>query len=288
MSKLAQLLDRGEIGPLIVAVVLLHVFGVKLATDRARVWSRGAGLLGFLAYFIWAWLEHAPETGDDALTLVVRALISAGLAYGVSLFALPALVVLVDRVWTAPVRAATEWRRDLSRSWRQRRERKQNVLRDAAARAEAERSEPARSVERQRQREESARQLEALAQSRRRRERARSDSLLYFHLNAPEIAGRFSREQFDEFTRQYLRDDLPPDDVEQHAAQLVDLMKGHLEKTGQHRPDADLLAYARWYAEEKAKIEAQDVHPHVKASHLAIFEERYAQLVDKLLEGMQP
>lgn len=288
MNAILRVLDQGNVVSLFFSVVLLHLVGERIAEPEHRRLARGPCLIAFFAYGGSAWVRRTPETGQNMQDLVVRSLLAAGLAYELSTFAMPLVLAIFNRLVVGPRRAIRHWWAERGRRRRDSWEHRQAEQRRRRESEEAARDEPSRRAAEEKARSASLERDRIVADSRRRRENARSECLLYYHLHAPEISFRFPRNKYDEFAGHYLRDDVPAEEVERQAARLLALMESHLEKTGKARGKIDVAGYARWYSEEKAKIESQVVAQDIKDTHLVILEARYAELVEKHLEGLRP
>lgn len=242
------------------------------AVPAMRLW----GTAGFLAAAARVYLTLGAAGGGELVGAVGYAAVAGLLASLAAAAVQPAVAAAFGGVrrWRAGARAAAERRADDHRRAAEARDRE----------AAWERGRPARdAADRDR-----VRRDRSAAADRRRRDAARSECLLYYHLHSPEFGTRFSRAQFDEYVRAYLRDDMTPDAVERHASRLRTLMAGHLEKAGVRDEPTDVSSLAAWYRETKARIEGQDVEERLKRVQLAKLSERYAELVQEHIEDLEP
>ena len=65
------------------------------------------------------------------------------------------------------------------------------------------------------------------ADAQRRRDRTRLQIEMAYVLALPQIGDRFPRTKFDDFVRRYLGDHLQPDDMEENARQLQEILQEH-------------------------------------------------------------
>ena len=105
-------------------------------------------------------------------------------------------------------------------------------------------------------------------------------------LHAPEIKTRFTREMFDAFVARHLHDGRAPDDVERRAAELCEIIRTHLEKTG--KTSKSLVELAEWFLHERKQIENTNLSQRDKESLITQLEARYVELQDQYLRRAQP
>jgi hypothetical protein len=233
-------------------------------------------VVGFLAAAGYGYVDAQPAVERELFGLVAVAFIASQVAGLVALLVVPPFRAARDtlRGWRLEWRIATERRAEERRKAEEKRRKE----------LEWEQSRPER--ERQEREWEARRRAEAAAQK--RRDDVRAECLLYFQLHAPEMSGRFGREQFDEYLRLYMGDGKPPEEVERRAQRLIGLMDGHLEKSGAKGSKMDVAALAKWYQETKAQIEALPVDERAKRVQVAQLTARYTELVQQHLEELKP
>ncbi len=125
-------------------------------------------------------------------------------------------------------------------------------------------------------------------ESRRRRDDARLRCELFYALHAPEIAARFTREQFTQYLRDFLGDHVAPELVEERADRLQEIIREHAERTNPKPKLHDIAALAGWYVAKKAEIEAAGLSDEDRGTALAVLEQRYGNLVVELMREAQP
>ena len=120
-----------------------------------------------------------------------------------------------------------------------------------------------------------------------RREDARSVCDLAYALVAPEIAGRFSKQDFETFVSKYMTDSFPPEQVEERAVQLKAIIRQHQEKIVPAPKFRSIQDLAVWFEAQKLEIETvQD--QRLKATLLVQLKVRYTELTSQFLSEMSP
>jgi hypothetical protein len=134
------------------------------------------------------------------------------------------------------------------------------------------------------------RQQEQLVQTKaaqKRREDARAVCDMAYALVAPEIAGRFSKQDFETFVSKYMTDSFPPEQVEERAVQLKAIIRQHQEKIVPAPKFRSIQDLAVWFEAQKLEIETvQD--QRLKATLLVQLKVRYTELTSQLLSEMSP
>ena len=121
-----------------------------------------------------------------------------------------------------------------------------------------------------------------------RRKEARSKCELCFNLHEADIKDRFSRQMLQEYMTKYMGDSETPETVERRAEELRALIDGHREAVGLGDRPQSIDQLARWYLEEKGRIEALPLDAGLRDEHLAQLEIRYADLSQEILEKARP
>lgn len=261
---------------LVAGFAFVFTQGLERTFPDLKRTMRTFAVVGFVGVVGYGFYSMRPSANGDLFGLVVLAFIGSQVAAALS-------VLIVPPIGTAR-RTLYRWQNE-KRIETQRREEQLRIAREKVERdREWERGRP----ERERAERERVASLRAEDAAQRRRNSARSDCLLYYHLHAPEIRGRFARAKYDEFVTKYLSDGLPPEEVERQAARLVGLMEGHLEKAGAKTKPFDVAGLARWYEEQRGTIEAQSIPVESKQTALAMLYDRYNDLLSKHLEDLRP
>ena len=122
----------------------------------------------------------------------------------------------------------------------------------------------------------------------RRRKDARAAALRVFSLYTPKIGDRFSLAMFDEYAREFMSDDSPPEDVERRGEELLDVFEQHAQQLVSRNSERTLDDLAHWFLDQKDRIEGLPVDDKVKRRHRAQLNARYAELTSELLEELKP
>src|SRR5438105_4372920 len=136
MSKVIQIVDRGDPCTLFAVVALLLAVGAYLASPLQQKWGGVLAGTAFVAYGIYEFLTSSPSSADELFALAVRCLAVAGLVLGAAWIVLPLLATL-GRVTSfvfleTPRRWAEEARRRASEREERRRERERRRREDEA------------------------------------------------------------------------------------------------------------------------------------------------------------
>ena len=117
---------------------------------------------------------------------------------------------------------------------------------------------------------------------------ARASAALAYSLYAAKIQKRLSQEMFDRFVATYMGDEQPAEDVERRGQELLRTLRQHLEEVEPPDQKRTLEDLARWFSEEKTRIESLPLENKVKRLHVVELTNRYAELSSKLLQRLQP
>jgi hypothetical protein len=125
-------------------------------------------------------------------------------------------------------------------------------------------------------------------QHQQRREDARVACEMLFQLHAHALGDRFSKEVFEDFMRRYLGDARAPEDVESRAKQLQEIILQHVQQIDPPAPTHTIDSLTKWYQQTKALIDSLDVAERYKQAQLISLNRRYVDLMQALLENLQP
>lgn len=252
------------------AIFLLALLwiGGKAVEQRPTLRRRGKNLatLAFFGFGLFEWLGTNPSGFDAWITVLVRALFVALITLPIAWLGLVLLAFLYRLTITVPLA-------------------KLRSLRHAARRRKMQRRDQRHSDERQASnREQSRHQSEA----QRRRTDARAAVALSYSLVAPKLGARFSQQMFDDYVAKFMGDEHPPEDVERRGQELLSLFEKHVAELQRPQSSTTIESLTNWYEEQKARIEALPAEEKIKRIYLSNLNERYAQLMDKLMETMEP
>lgn len=266
------------------AWVLLSFLGRMFAGQRPLVVRRSLriGAAAFLLHGVALVEDWQPASAAELMGIAIRAMFTGGFAIALAQIALATLSSLVAW-WQTTI--AEPWRRTIADQQRAAERRRAAQAADHARRqAEIawQRGAPERELARQ-----AANEAELLRQAeQQRRQATRLECQLTYQLHAAEIAERYPRAEFDQFVREYLRDDLSAATVAQHGARLLELIRQHVEKQQPSFPFPTLTALATWHEEQLRQIEL--VSDALLQRHLRVLlAERYAELTQRYFEEMR-
>src|SRR5439155_25132301 len=104
----------------------------------------------------------------------------------------------------------------------------------------------------------------APSEAQRRRDRARLQLELSYLQAMPGVAGWMPRPMFDDFVRRHLGDQLTPEEVEDHAGQLLAVLRQHREQVQGRGDFASLEELADWLVAEQQRIQGQALEGTLK------------------------
>lgn len=120
-----------------------------------------------------------------------------------------------------------------------------------------------------------------------RRETARIECEVLFHQHAHRLGNRFSKEAFDDFVRRNMGDGLEPEIVEERSRQLKTIILSHVEQIEPAKPKS-VEALTEWFNSTKRAIEKLPIDDRQKQSQIGQLNQRYAELMESLLEDLRP
>ena len=123
----------------------------------------------------------------------------------------------------------------------------------------------------------------------RRRAEARSQCELLYTVHECEIRERFSREALEAYMTKFMGDSESPQVVERRGTELKAVIQKHRASVGTaEKKPASISELAKWFIEEKARIEALPLDETMRATHVAHLNMRYAELSQEILESIRP
>lgn len=246
IRELLLALDSADLcSGLLLAALLLFV-GDKIVTDELRKPGVLLATVLFLLSVLVRVARDGPHSGSAWLDLMVGALLTGGAALGFFWITLPTFSFLSDATVGALWRRGQDWRRQAE----ERRRRREREHEERQRRREYEQRAP----ERERERQDADARTCREADARRRRENFRVQCELFYNLHEAEIGGRFKREMFTDYLQRYMGEERTPEDVEQRAEKLMELMKDALEKASPARKLNSVENILAWYDGEMARL----------------------------------
>ena len=123
----------------------------------------------------------------------------------------------------------------------------------------------------------------------RRREESRSQCELLYGEHECDIRDRFSRAALEAYMEKYMGDSESPEIVERRATELKALIEKHRASVGvAEKKPGSIDELAKWFIDEKARIEALPLEETMRATHVAHLNMRYAELSQEILESIRP
>lgn len=272
-------------GSMFLLGIVLFFLGTKLVEKDValQVLGKRIALGAFFLFVAITASDRQPTNAEAWLAILLRSLIFAGIVLGAAWTILPAGAFVYAHTFgtlfrtfeesskaagsRAEERKAERERRKRDAEWEHQRPQREREARESAAKAEAET------------------RVKTAAQK--RREDARAECELAYALAAPEIAARFSKQDFAEFATKYMTDKFSPESVEERAEQLKAIIRQHQEKVVPTPKFRSIQELAVWFEQRKAEIEAVSDARH-RATLLVQLKERYSELTSQLLTEMTP
>jgi hypothetical protein len=286
MTTLLDILDHGDPCSLLLLIVILTLLGRKMVMDQpvAYLWGLRLAAGAFVAYVAYAIIRFSAWSDEDLVRVALRGLLAAGLALGATWILLPTAAFACHYTVGTFLESARRWFGAAKRQAAERKARREEEERRKQAQEEYERTAP----ERERARQEAEARAQAAAEAQRRREEARATLELFFALHAPELGDRFTRSMFESYVARHLGHDHPPEYVELRAQQLRDALQQLLDKLEPASRRLSLEELTQWYQSMRQKIEALPIDDRSKRTQIAQLNERYRNLVNDLMEDLQP
>ena len=265
--------------------IVLFFLGVKMVEKDAALHALGKriALGAFFLFVVLTASDRQPTSAEAWVVILLRSLIFAWIVLGAAWTILPVVAFVYAHTFGALFRSFEESSKAARRRADERKAERERRQRDA----EWERTRP----QREREARETAAKVETEAQTKsaaqKRREDARAVCELAYALAAPEIASRFSKQDFAEFATKYMTDRFPPESVEERAEQLRAIIRQHQEKVVPTPKFRSIQELAVWFEQRKAEIDAVSDARH-RATLLVQLKERYSELTSQLLTEMTP
>lgn len=278
MDGFRAFMESDDVCSLSFVVLLLLVIGSRMVERRRALQNWGLRLATgtFVAYAIYRIaMGSTIEPGDVAL-LLLRALLVAGLMLGVSWIVLPMAAFVLDGL----ARPALSIAKSLLRRACTGRTTTQAELLHLRTALDAKSAELA-AAEQRRNEAQHAALVDREAQ--RRRDDARASCELLFAQFAPEIEKRFPRIAFDQFMAKYLGDDRSPEEVQQRAAQLCDMLRQQRQSLDPARRFTNLTELSAWYEEQQRHVRAAGLDPTTEETLLINLEIQHEELIRRFI-----
>jgi hypothetical protein len=273
-----ETIDSGEAFALLVLVGIVTQIGTMMTQDSpiCRQWGWRLAAAALVAYALYRGVSEPTADPNAWIHILVRGALAAGLALGVAWIVLSVLGFISGYLLGFIQRRILAFTDAMKRRRGERSRRLPDNAASLRAQLEAER--------RARQHQDAA----VLADAKRRATDARAAAALAYSLYAAKVHQRFSQEMFDAFVAAYMGDNQPADDVERRGRELLRTLQQHLEEVEPPDQKRTLEDLARWFAEEKTRIESLPLEDKVKRLHIVELTSRYAELSSKLLQRLQP
>ncbi|QDU10899.1 hypothetical protein [Gimesia aquarii] len=267
MSSLMELVEQGETLTLLFIIAVLYYVGQLAVAHNGQLkkWGLRISLLTLTAYVLFEASRNGIDDATALLAIVLRGLILAGLALGMSWILLSALDFLF-----APL---GRWNRSWQATVRQRQHNKAQKQRERTEKEHRQREQDEwnRMAPEREQQQRAQQQAEAQRQAdQRQREEIRLSCQLLYDQHAPALQARFPRERLADYFAQYLTDAFPPNLVETRAALLKETLVASLEQTtGNKQKFSSLNEIAEYFQEQKQEIESLNYDAQTRQSFLS-------------------
>jgi len=278
MTAQLEIISQGDPFSLLLLIATLWLVGARMAESNPAVlqwgWRLAAG--AFVAYAVHGGITQGPFAPEDWVHIVFRGLLAASLTLGLSWILLSVAVFLLGAV-----RSLLQARVRAAQVRAQRRGEQGQVTFSDENRCHQAQHEADR-------RAEQLREAAAQAEAKRRRADARATAALTYSLLAPKLHRVFNQQMFDSFVAQFMSENQSPEDVERRGEELLRTLQKHLAESEPPEEKRTLEDLARWFLDEKARIEALPIEGKVKRLHTVELTRRYGELASRLLEKLQP
>lgn len=282
-TGLIRYIDQIEATTLILPALLLLFVGNKVVESHPgprTIVSRVVALV-FFAVLTGELYLHWPVPGEILTEIILRSLLLGGLFLGGGWIVAPAISALyqggivtpckvICRTLSALVRGLFRLITHPVRFFRDQSERKRQI------------------VEQERLRKETEKSAKEYAADQKRREDARAACELLFHRHSHVLTDRFTKETFADFISKYMGDGRPPDDVEERGSQLREIILQHVHQIEPPKKPYTIESLAEWYRATKELIDSLPVEARYKQAQMAQLNARYAELMQSLMESLQP
>lgn len=283
MNYVIRFLQSTDILSLIVLLLVSYYAGAFIAHGNQRCLAAGKVVgvaIGLVCIALQA-IEFQSATTGNWVPVVIRGVMLGIFSMFATWVTLPLLIVIYDqtlgriqRAIAAQCEQSAQARRKLEeqRQWKERQRDAESAERRAA------------SIREQNRAEEELRQQER-ARTQKRRDDARSRSELLYTLFAPDVAKRFTRSMFDSFLVRYMGDSTSVAEIEERERQLLGILEEHRSVVRPEPRFRNLDDIARWYSEEKQRIENLPIDPNFRDEYLVRLSYAYTDLTDNFLES---
>ena len=264
-------------------LIVLYLLGTRLVGGNTRLQLVGKRI-ALAAFFLFVFVlagEWKPSTADEWVKLLLRSLLFAGIVLGTAWTVLPVIVSVYDHTFGAVFKTMDDWSRAARHRAEERKAERDRRRRDA----EWERDRPRR----EREAHEAALRAEAEARvkgtAQKRREDARAECDALFSFAAPEIATRFSKQDFAEFVSKYMTDTFSPEVVEERGEQLKGIIRHHWERI--EPPRQSLKELSEWFEQRMSELQSVP-DERLRKTLIVQLKVRYSDLTSTMLSEMSP
>ena len=254
MDVLLDRLQHDDFFPTLLVAGLLFFIGSKVSEGNQfnLLWSRRSGYAAFVAYAVLGVLHFHPSEAGAFFLIFIRGVLVAGMVFGAAGIVLPMIRGIYRLLIGGPLDRLAAARRAMSRRFQERRER----IRQKRSNAEWERSRPEREREAKLAADRKTTEERMRDEAKERRKEARSQCELHFNLYEADIKDRFNRKMLHDYMDKYMGDSETAETVERRGIELRAQMERHREAVGLGDRPKSIDQLARWYLEERGRIEA--------------------------------
>ena len=263
MSSVIEQLQFCEFFSLLAILGILVLVGKAISGLTPESYGYGAriGYTVFLAYSVAALCHFGLADLALVSAVLIRALMFAGIAVGVSWCVMPLLLICRDRVRAWSTQLA---QRRVDRQRQRQTDLQERVKQEAEQRA-----------------------AEHRQQAKARIAQACSRCELLFDLHKPEIESRFGREMLDDFMKKYMHEE-EADVVERRAEELCAIIERHREAAAGKTQLTTVSDLAKWFTEQQQLIAQAATPDELKESQLVMLSMRYERLFEEIIRRAHP
>lgn len=281
MNYVTNLIDEGNLCGLVLVVMILAAVGHRMVQSKPslQIWGLRFSALTFVAFAIMRIIELGVPTTSDLLSALMVGLGAGALLVGPAWIVLAISGFLYEQYWdmTNLARARSQTRR----AARDQRLQESKLEPQPEPPPSPEQLQAEREAAELRQQE-----SERATEEAKRREEAIAACELLYHLRAPDLGERFTREQLGEFVKKFMGADKSIDVIERRAGELQRLIQQHYEAVSPPSRFTDLAELTAWHERQRQQIGSLSVADMYKQDFLVQLNERYAELTQQTLEKL--
>jgi hypothetical protein len=279
MDSVLRIIENADVCATPVLILILAAVGSKMVSTQPtlRQWGVRLAAAAFIAYAIYGGITHEPTTADEWVFVLIHGLVAGGITVGFAWIFLASIHFIYRHLLAT---SAAKLRQVAGTSSQQR-----SFDSDPRLYEQEQRIREQQEAER---RAREAEQTRIKVDAQRRRTDARASALLSYTMYAPKLGNRFTRDMFDKYVTDFMGDQHAAEDVERRGHELIAILDKHVQELQPPKETKTVEDLARWFQEQRERIESLPLDERTKKTHMVNLNERYAELTAKLLENMGP